>query len=278
VKAAYMSDLFFIDYEPKVMLSATVGMQRDTELAHRRLCDVVWKEGRPLDNSESMLREICRIEPHDWMRVKGELGQKGWKVEGKSFTHGGVIKTLERCRERYEKRVAAGLAGAEGRWGKQMPLQCDGNADAIREDCQSQSQSQSIKKKQAPKDLEEWIKTLAASPAYIGIDVKREFEKAKVWISLPQNKGRVLSQRFFVNWLNRLDRSIPVTGSPAPAISPNVAAIQNQRNLDRYEARLKALRELKPAMGWPKGAKELAETKMLKEEIEKLKTTMGLKA
>jgi hypothetical protein len=59
----------------------------------------------------------------------------------------------------------------------------------------------------------DFIEELAASPAYIGIDVKREFEKAKVWISLPQNKGRVLSQRFFVNWLNKIDK--PLSTKPA---------------------------------------------------------------
>ena len=73
--------------------------------------------------------------------------------------------------------------------------------------------------------------------------------------------------------------ALPVSGeSPALTISPNVQAIENRRNLDRYEAALKSLRDRKPINGWPKGSKELAEIKTLKEEIEKLKTSMGLKA
>jgi hypothetical protein len=81
-------------------------------------------------------------------------------------------------------------------------------------------------------------------------------------------------------WLNqgRWMDEVAVSAGVITSISPNVAAIQNQKRLDRYEARLKALRELKPFMGWPKSAPEIAEAKMLKEEIEKLKIVMNLKA
>ena len=124
----------------------------------------------------------------------------------------------------------------------------------------------------------DFLEELSASPAYTGIDVKREFEKAKVWIGLPQNKGRVLSQRFFVNWLNRLDRQID-SGAPAePSISPNVTAIKNQKALDRVEARIKQIRDCKPINGWPKGDPELKELQELKVERARLIGLLGYKA
>ena len=110
-----MNELYFIDYEAKTILADTVGMQRDTELAHRRLCDMIWFDGRPLTNDDARLREICRVELKDWARVKGELMQKGWIIDGGFFTHKGTMKTLERCKERYRKQLEASKLGVEAR-------------------------------------------------------------------------------------------------------------------------------------------------------------------
>ena len=49
----------------------------------------------------------------------------------------------------------------------------------------------------------EWIEQLANDPTYEGINVKREFGKAHQWCKV---KGRSLTQRTFINWLNRVDR------------------------------------------------------------------------
>ena len=48
----------------------------------------------------------------------------------------------------------------------------------------------------------QWLAELAASPAYRGIDVKREHAKALVWADL--NK-KTMNRRRFVNWLNRCE-------------------------------------------------------------------------
>jgi uncharacterized protein YdaU (DUF1376 family) len=143
-----MNDLYFIDYEPKIMLTDTVGMRPDTELAHRRLCDVLWSQGCPLVHDDISLQDICRSKDHDWVRIKGELMQKGWMIENGQFTHKGCMKTMLRCHERHEKKIAAANAGAAGRWGKKSSEPtCDRNATAMptdmRPQCQSHSQSQS---------------------------------------------------------------------------------------------------------------------------------------
>lgn len=55
----------------------------------------------------------------------------------------------------------------------------------------------------------EWLTSLCADPAYRHIaDVRREHAKAAVWCK--ENK-RVLTRKFFVNWLNRIDKPMQVT-------------------------------------------------------------------
>ena len=47
---------------------------------------------------------------------------------------------------------------------------------------------------------EDWLKELEANPAYAGIDIRRELGKAQAWASV---RGVGVSQRRFVNWLNK---------------------------------------------------------------------------
>lgn len=56
----------------------------------------------------------------------------------------------------------------------------------------------------------DWLKSLAADPAYIGIDVAIEHAKASRWC---ETNRKQLSRRRFVNWLNRAERPI---GSAKP--------------------------------------------------------------
>ena len=59
----------------------------------------------------------------------------------------------------------------------------------------------------APQADSDFIEELAKSPAYEGIDVRREFEKMKAW---SMTNKKVPSRRRFVNWLNRVEK--PMNG------------------------------------------------------------------
>jgi hypothetical protein len=50
-----------------------------------------------------------------------------------------------------------------------------------------------------------FLASLKKSNAYPGLDIEREVAKMKNWLALPQNAKRKLTQRFVVNWLNRID-------------------------------------------------------------------------
>jgi len=55
---------------------------------------------------------------------------------------------------------------------------------------------------------EQFIDSLANNPAYVGIDVRREFGKMMAWLALPKNKAKKATKARFLNWLNRCDPSM----------------------------------------------------------------------
>lgn len=74
---------------------------------------------------------------------------------------------------------------------------------------------------------EEWIAELEATPAYQGIDIKREIGKCQTWFKL---RGIEASRVRVLNWLNKAERTVGYDGQgkssltpTRPAINPNVA-------------------------------------------------------
>jgi hypothetical protein len=68
------------------------------------------------------------------------------------------------------------------------------------------------KPQKQPKQTDaEWLADLATSPAYRGIDIRREHAKALVWAAA--NK-KTMSRRRFVNWINKCE---PTMGQQAPS-------------------------------------------------------------
>jgi hypothetical protein len=60
----------------------------------------------------------------------------------------------------------------------------------------------------------QWIDSLIASPAYTGIDVRRELAKCENWCNTNRKQ---FSRRRFVNWLNRCEAPLAVTSAQLPA-------------------------------------------------------------
>lgn len=56
---------------------------------------------------------------------------------------------------------------------------------------------------------DEFIAKLTINPAYRDIDIDREFAKAEAWCEV---NGRRNTQRFFVNWLNRIEPTVNGNG------------------------------------------------------------------
>jgi hypothetical protein len=67
--------------------------------------------------------------------------------------------------------------------------------------------------KQPKQNDAEWLADLATSPAYRGIDVRREHAKALIWAAA--NK-KTMSRRRFLNWINKCE---PTMGQQTPNAS-----------------------------------------------------------
>jgi hypothetical protein len=55
-----------------------------------------------------------------------------------------------------------------------------------------------------------FLETLKTNPAYKHINFDIEIAKMQAWLSLPRNKGRQLTDRFILNWLNKVDKPVSV--------------------------------------------------------------------
>ncbi len=70
---------------------------------------------------------------------------------------------------------------------------------------------------------EEWLTELEAEPAYQGVDVRRECGKCRVYMKL---RGRQVTRRTFVNWLNKAEKTIgyngtgKTSGASIPSVNP----------------------------------------------------------
>ena len=80
---------------------------------------------------------------------------------------------------------------------------------------------------------QDFINSLKANTAYKGIDIDRELSKMDAWLSLPKNKGRKKTDRFILNWLNKIDKPINTKPEARPIFSP-VSFLVNKFLSGRY--------------------------------------------
>lgn len=71
-----------------------------------------------------------------------------------------------------------------------------------------------------------FFNSLKTNPAYAHVDLERETGKMQAWLSLPRNKGRKMTPRFVLNWLNKIEVPLPLNGNghkPPNRFVPNDA-------------------------------------------------------
>lgn len=60
------------------------------------------------------------------------------------------------------------------------------------------------------KEKDSFIASLKKNTAYSHINIENEFCKMDAWLSMPRNKGRKKTQRFILNWLNKIEKSMEI--------------------------------------------------------------------
>jgi hypothetical protein len=142
-----------------------------------------------------------------------------WKVNGDYFASSSV--------EVEDLKPSSSLE-IEGQ--NQVPVEVDPSSKP--------SSTVEIKKNSKKNNEEEqernFISELKTNPLYAHVDFDREFTLMRQWLDRPANSGRRMTERFVLNWLNKIDRPVHVAPS---GISSDRAA---------REA------ELRKKMGWDK--------------------------
>jgi hypothetical protein len=128
------------------------------------------------------------------------------KIDEFHYTSNGIKKRLghivkERERWRFEHNLPV--------------IQADNPRDNPQETGESKVKESKVNKRKDSKppsaflSIEDFLKSLKTNPAYTGIDIDRELAKMDAW--LITNPGRKKTQRFIVNWLNKIDKPISVS-------------------------------------------------------------------
>jgi len=162
-----------------------------------------------ISSDDFRLRQATRVHESDWARVKGTISQFFTEHDG-LWTNKRCVEEYADAEQIYSKRVQQTASALESRgYPEKTTSNVTSNVVGDVTSGQEQKQKQSsTKKEETPLDLEGWLKKLEESPAYAGIDIRREFEKAKFWIS--EHRGRVFNHKFFLNWINKIDRPLNV--------------------------------------------------------------------
>jgi hypothetical protein len=93
-----------------------------------------------------------------------------------------------------------------------------------------------------------FLESLKTNPAYNHINIDMEIGKMQAWLLLTRNKGRKMTDRFILNWLNKVDRPVNlpanrVVNRPITKPMPPDAKPMTDEERKKFQASLKNLSE-----------------------------------
>ena len=113
-----MSNIVYVRYYPNQVLSEVTQLSPFAELAHRRMCDVLWGTNEPLPGGDEALARVCRLSPRVWRGLKRELLAHGWRVRRNRWSHPEAVRVLREAQAVHASASARGKAGNEQRWAR----------------------------------------------------------------------------------------------------------------------------------------------------------------
>lgn len=187
----------------------TIPMTTEENGAYCLLMWVCWEQdGLPDDLEE--LADIARLSVEKFTPMWERRIKRCffWDDRKKVFFHTRFVKEIKKQKEWKKKKSDAGKKGMETRWKQKTsddntvitPLGSVITDDNSSSPSSSPSSSASRSTTTTRLTDEAWLESLGASPAYEGIPVLLEFEKAQIWAT---TNNRQCTRRFFVNWLNK---------------------------------------------------------------------------
>ena len=112
------SNLTWVRYDPSRVVVAVMALSREAELAHRRLCDLVWATGQWPSAAASAALDQARSTPEQWPRVLTELATLGWRERRGLLVNPAVGAVLTEARQVHRARQAFCRAAAKARWSR----------------------------------------------------------------------------------------------------------------------------------------------------------------
>lgn len=168
-----------------------------------------WELGRSLEETTQIFLEL----------------EKKQNLKMKRESNGDVTISCKRQLREEKARKATRLRVEKFRsddgnaLGNEDVQDCNRNVRGRRQKTEVRSQKsdqekESVKEKEIPLALRapgsaSFLEKLKANPAYKHIDIDHELAKMDAWLSLPANRQRKKTDRFVLNWLNKIDK--PVT-------------------------------------------------------------------
>lgn len=98
-----MNDNHWYPRDPQRYLTDTQWCDHATEVAHNRMIETYYALGRPIKDDQTRLQNIGKIKDSDFMRVRGNLFELGWRVENGEWRHKRIEDTMHNMEE---KRLA----------------------------------------------------------------------------------------------------------------------------------------------------------------------------
>jgi uncharacterized protein YdaU (DUF1376 family) len=141
-----MNDNHWYPRDPQRYLTDTQWCDYATEVAHVRLIDTYYALGRPIRDEQSRIQNIGKIKDADYVRVRGNLFELGWRIEDGYWRHKRIEETMAETEENRQAQIrrteAARLAALERRKSVTEPVTDNATATVTKSVTGSQPQPQ----------------------------------------------------------------------------------------------------------------------------------------
>ena len=108
-----LPDLFWVRYQPRRVLLSLLGISPAAELAHHRLCALVWS-GEPWPPAHPpAICALARIPPGEWDPAWEDLRRLGWSFRKNRLANPAVAGVIQQARRAVASQAARGRLGAD---------------------------------------------------------------------------------------------------------------------------------------------------------------------
>ena len=108
-----LPDLFWVRYQPLRVLVSLQGTTYAAEMAHHRLCALVWSGQPSLPAHPPTICAFARIPPDEWDTAWQDLRRLGWSFRKNRLANPAVAGVLTEARRTVASYVARGRLGGK---------------------------------------------------------------------------------------------------------------------------------------------------------------------